>query len=58
MITRFFKNGTKKTERKKKMSSKSAPKEGKKKTTTFQKILTAEGWKRLMMRKYGKGKEK
>ncbi len=39
------------------MSSKPAP-EGKKKTTTFQKVLTAEGWKRLMMRKYGKGKKK
>ncbi|MBS0652534.1 MAG: hypothetical protein JSR39_03310 [Verrucomicrobia bacterium] len=57
MITRFFKKGTKKTEGKKKMSSKPAP-EGKKKTTAFQKVLTAEGWKRLMMRKYGKGKKK
>jgi hypothetical protein len=57
MITRLFKKGNKKTEEKKKMSSKPAP-EGKKKTTTFQKVLTAEGWKRLMMRKYGKGKKK
>lgn len=57
MITRLFKKGNKKKEEKKKMSSKPAP-EGKKKTTTFQKVLTAEGWKRLMMRKYGKGKKK
>ncbi len=57
MITRFFKKQTKKTEGKKKMSSKSVP-TGKKKTMAFQKILTAEGWKRLMMRKYGKGNKK
>lgn len=58
MISRFFKKKTtKKKEEKKPMSSRSSP-EGKKKTTTFQKVLTAEGWKRLMMRKYGKGKKK
>lgn len=58
MIARFFKKGKKKpTKSKKKMAPEHAP-EGKKKTTTFQKVLTAEGWKRLMMRKYGKGKKK
>ena len=39
------------------MVSKPAPEE-RKKTTAFQKVLTAEGWKRLMMRKYGKEKKK
>lgn len=40
------------------MSSQEPRSEEKKKKTVFQKILTAEGWKRLMMRKYGKAKKK
>jgi len=57
MIARFFKKKSSKVEEKKKRPSEPFP-EKKSKTTTFQKILTAEGWKRLMMRKYGKGKKK
>ncbi|MBI3236859.1 MAG: hypothetical protein HYZ48_04075 [Chlamydiales bacterium] len=53
MIGRFFKKKPKKEESKK-MSSK--PEEKKRKSPS-QKILTAEGWKRLMMRKYAKGKK-
>jgi hypothetical protein len=60
MISRFFK---KKDEKK---PAKSAPKKttaepkasAPKQKTEFQKILTAEGWKRLMMKKYGSGKKK
>ncbi len=59
MIGRFFKKKKPKPKpkEKKKMSSKPAPQERKSKTSS-QKILTAEGWKRLMMKKYGKLKKK
>jgi hypothetical protein len=60
MISRFFKKKPAKPEPKapaKKAAP--APKASKPKPPTeFQKILTAEGWKRLMMKKYGSSKKK
>lgn len=69
MISRFFKRKTKSIKRtiqKKKVPKKPIKKRVKmtlpnkpavkKKKEPLHKILTAEGWKRLMMRKYSKGK--
>ncbi len=61
MISRFFKKkapvkkSPKKKVKKMMPSRKAAPR--KKAGDPTPKILTAEGWKRLMMRKYGKTKE-
>ena len=60
MIGRLFKRKKKpkpKPKERKKMTSKPAPEE-KKGKGAIHKILTAEGWKRLMMRKYGKMKKR
>jgi len=58
MISRFFKKKPKTPEPKKKvvarMSKSGSPSP---KPFKFKKLLTAEGWKRLMLRKSGKSKK-
>ena len=53
MISRFFKKKPKAPEPKKKapVKAKAAPRMEKEKPSQFKKLLTAEGWKRMMMRK-------
>lgn len=57
MISRFFKKKPEPKASAKKTAAEPKPSAPKQKTA-FQKILTAEGWKRLMMKKYGSGKKK
>lgn len=57
MISRFFKKKTKTPAPKKAASEKTARRESSKETPARpKKLLTAEGWKRMMMRKTGKKK--
>lgn len=58
MISRFFKKSSKKAAPSKKTPSAASKTSESKKKTEFQKILTAEGWKRLMMKKYGSSSKK
>lgn len=57
MISRFFKKKTKTTELKKKAPEASKFLTPKAKPSPYKKLLTAEGWKRMMMRKTGKTKK-
>ena len=58
MITRFFKRKPKAAEPKKKTAAeKPQPAAPREKDSLAKKILTAEGWKRMMMRKSGKSKK-
>lgn len=52
MISRFFKKKPTKSSEPKKAASESS----REKPVKFKKLLTAEGWKRMMMRKMGKPK--
>ena len=56
MISRFFKKKPKAAE-KKAAPEKSRMAPLKEKPTPPRRLLTAEGWKRMMMRKSGKGKK-
>jgi hypothetical protein len=59
MISRFFKKKTKAPELQKAASSKAkeeSSEKGQKSPSQPKKLLTAEGWKRMMMRKTGKKK--
>lgn len=61
MISRFFKKKPSKPAPKapeKKVASKPKTSTTPKPKTEFQKILTAEGWRRLMMKKYSADKKK
>jgi hypothetical protein len=57
MITRFFKKKSKAVEPKKTASQKAKPATSHKKPSECKKILTSEGWKRMMMRR-SSGKSK
>jgi hypothetical protein len=54
MISRLFKKKTKTTEPKKSTSEKNIQESLKKSPSRPKKLLTAEGWKRIMMRKTSK----
>lgn len=56
MISRFFKKKAKAPERKKPAPKKPKPESSVEKVTSSKKLLTAEGWKRMMMRKTNKTK--
>ncbi|MGC1879045.1 MAG: hypothetical protein WA347_03330 [Rhabdochlamydiaceae bacterium] len=56
MISRFFKRKPKPPEPKKSTSDKSSPESPQKSPSPSKKLLTAEGWKRMMMGKTGKNK--
>lgn len=57
MISRFFKKKPKAQEPKKKAMEKPQASSSREKAPAYKKLLTAEGWKRMMMRKSGKGKK-
>ena len=58
MISRFFKKKPKAPEPKKATPEKSRAESSQEKPLSSpKKLLTAEGWKRMMMRKTGKGKK-
>lgn len=56
MISRFFKKKPKTTEAKK-AAPKASRSEPQEKPIKPKRLLTAEGWKRMMMRRSGKGKK-
>jgi hypothetical protein len=57
MITRFFKRKLKDEEPKKPAAEKAKTAAPREKPSLSKRLLTAEGWKRIMMRKSGKGKK-
>jgi cytochrome c len=56
MISRFFKKKPKAAEPKKTVSEKAKQESPREIPSQSKKLLTAEGWKRIMMRKTGKKK--
>ncbi|MBS0604318.1 MAG: hypothetical protein JSS60_04680 [Verrucomicrobia bacterium] len=57
MISRFFKKKPKASEPKKAVQEKTMTESPREKPSKFKKLLTAEGWKRMMMRKTAKPKK-